>query len=283
MEGCLVFIIFIFIVFWFFHSPITASIAFGVVIILAIYNAETNKKTQEELKRINDEKRKEALKKYETIKVNIEIPENKTDVNYKQGFFDIQNDKYYIWLKEEKLCFFPCESVLDNPENISNVKYYEVPINDIEYYATQGEVFYENKISGGGGGGSSIGGAVVGGVIAGGAGAVIGSRKKTDSIKSELVTHDTRETFLNFYLEGSKHSIYFDFKDYNTLNQLLPEKAFEIVNAVKTSMLINNSLDSNNTKTITEKIREIAKLRDERIITNDEFEQKKSKLMDKII
>ncbi|WP_010243672.1 hypothetical protein [Acetivibrio cellulolyticus] len=89
------------------------------------------------------------------------------------------------------------------------MKLYTILLDKIEYYATRGEIVHENKITGGGGGGSSIKGAVIGGVIAGEAGAIIGSRKKLDPIKSELIAHDNRETFLNFFDDNNiKNSMF---------------------------------------------------------------------------
>jgi hypothetical protein len=143
-------------------------------------------------------------------------------------------------------------------------------------------VVYENKITGGGGG-SSLGRAVVGGVIAGEAGAIIGSRKESNPIKSELITHDKREAFLNFYDDNNaKRSMFFAFNDYNVFNELLPEKAYEIVNAIKTNAIINKVINKNKSENILDQIRELSKLKDERILTEQEFSEKKRALLNKL-
>ncbi|AST57754.1 hypothetical protein Thert_01760 [Thermoanaerobacterium thermosaccharolyticum] len=75
-----------------------------------------------------------------------------------------------------------------------------MPYKDIKYFTTQGSISKEIKITGCGGdlGGSSIGGAIIGGIIAGGVGAIIGSRKegRIEPIKTEIITHDDKETIL---------------------------------------------------------------------------------------
>lgn len=152
------------------------------------------------------------------------------------------------------------------------MKLYTILLDKIEYYATRGEIVHENKITGGGGGGSSIKGAVIGGVIAGEAGAIIGSRKKLDPIKSELIAHDNRETFLNFFDDNNiKNSMFFDFNDYSIFNELIPEKSFDIVNTIKTNNILNRVVNESKSTSIPDQIRELAKLKSEGILTEEEF------------
>jgi hypothetical protein len=206
-------------------------------------------------------------------------------VSYNGGFAELLETKNCLWLDDNNLCFFPATPPdTDEPSNVNKIILYKIPIDNIEYYATKGEVIHENKISGGGGGGSSIGGAIVGGVIAGEAGAIIGSRKETTPIKSELITHDTRKTFLNFYDDNHiKHSMFFDFEDYNIFYELIPEKAYNIVSAIKTNNIINKVVNKNITADITNQIKELAKLKDEGLLTEEEFTEKKKLLLDRII
>ena len=80
---------------------------------------------------------------------------------------------------------------------------------------------------------------------------------------------------------------FFDIDSYNIFNNLLPEKEFSIVNAVKSSQLIyqqktNTQSISENKVSISDQIRELAKLKDEGIITEQEFSNKKKQLLDKI-
>ena len=195
-------------------------------------------------------------------------------VNYKKGFAKIAKDKQYLWIEDDNLFLFP--AIVQSKEE--NYILYKIPLKDIEYYSTQGSVSKETKISGGGGevGGTSVGGAIVGGVIAGGAGAVIGSRKKgkIDPIKSEIITHDDRETFLNFYLDGVKHSLFFNYEDYTTLLKLMPQREY--------NNFVNAQISRGSKSSITEQLKDLADLKEKGILTEDEFNDKKKILLDKI-
>ncbi len=153
----------------------------------------------------------------------------------------------------------------------------------IEYFAQIGEIYKENRISGGGGGGTSIKGAVAGQVIAGSVGAIIGSRNKNKEVKSELITHDTRETIINYFDENNMRcTLYFDTKAFQIFKDLIPEKEYAIVNAINSSQLVAEQKSNSEYKNIVQQIRELAKLKDEGIITDEEFSSKKKLLLDKI-
>lgn len=190
--------------------------------------------------------------------------------------------KVYIWKSDGNICFFPCTPVTVDSLSIATLKINLVSISQIEHFSKTGKVFTENKISGGGGGGSSISKAVVGGFIAGPAGAVINSRQKVNEIKSRLITHDSRETILNYFEGNERHSLFFDKHDFQIFNDLIPEKEFSIVNAIKSSKIIKSQVSINNQESVTGQLRELANLRDEGIITENEFNEKKKQLLDKI-
>jgi len=159
----------------------------------------------------------------------------------------------------------------------------QIPISKIEHFYITGEYFRESKISGGGGGGSSLGGAIIGGAIAGGAGAVIGSRKKVSEIKSELVTHDTRETILSYFSNnGSRETIVLHHADYQVLEDLIPEKNYAVVTEARRQLLVQKSIMNTGAKAITEQIKELATLKDNGILTENEFATKKKELLAKI-
>lgn len=284
MQGCLVVIAIIIILALFASYPIPAIIVTACLIIIGIAIYQNSKANEEEKARLQKEAAERARQAYNDFKSKITIPENALKVKYKNGFAKLLETENYVWIENNELCFFPSSPPnTDTPSNISKIILYKIPINKIEYYATRGEIVHENKITGGGGGGSSVSGAIVGGVIAGGAGAVIGSRKKTDPIKSELIIHDNRETFLNFFDDNNvKHSMFFDFKDYYTFNELIPEKAFEIVNTIKTNNILNKVINESKPVNISDQIRELAKLKDEGLLTEEEFTEKKKELLEKI-
>ena len=98
-----------------------------------------------------------------------------------------------------------------------------------------------------------------------------------------MVTHDTRETIINYLdTDSQRYSLLFDFDAFQTLNDLIPEKEFSIVSAIKSAKLIKSGQNDSENRNITEQIRELAKLRDEGIITEQEFGEKKGILLDKI-
>lgn len=231
---------------------------------------------------------REAKEQYDEIRKQVSIPETAKEITYFKSSvkspIELANkkQKVYIWKSDGNICFFPCSPEAVDSISLATLKINSVPVSQIEYFSKRGEVFRENKISGGGGGGSSIGGAVAGGLIAGEAGAVIGSRKKVNEIKSELITHDTRETFLNYFDGNERHSLFFDDNAFQRFNDLIPEKEFSIVNAIKSSEIIKNQVSANSQKSVTDQLRELAKLRDDGIITENEFNEKKKQLLDKI-
>ena len=282
--GCLG-IILIFIALALFVSyPVPASIITLILIVTGIIASGKEKEKREENERLQNESRERAIQAYNDLKSKVTISDNVSEVNYKSGHAKLLNTENFMWVEKSNLCFFPANPPnSDTPTNIEKITLFKIPFNKIEYYATRGEVIQENKITGGGGGGSTIGGAVVGGVIAGGVGAVIGSRKKGDPIKSELVTHDTRETFLNFFDDKNvKHSMFFNFEDYSTFSEIIPEKSYEIVYTIKTNKILNKVVNENKSLNILDQIRELAKLKDEGLLTEEEFAEKKKSLLDKI-
>lgn len=223
----------------------------------------------------------------------LKVPTNAKTINITNKTKDIQAGDWKIWVNDDGLNLFPEINLkpLFNYKGsdelmkiVNSAIKRTIPLDKIEYYTTQGEVYRENKIYGGGGGGSSLGGAVVGGIIAGSTGAIIGSRKKNEEIKSELITHDTRETYINYFSNNdNKKSIFCKFKDYQTLLDLMPQKDYSVVSALKTNSLVQSFKMEEKTKIITEQIRELAKLKDEGILTEEEFTNKKKALLEKII
>lgn len=216
-------------------------------------------------------------KNYLNEKNKVSIPVSAKNVKFKNGHVGITRGNNYIWIENNTLCLFPAEYI-PSSEN-DRIKLFMISLDRIEYYNTRGEVVHENRISGGGGGGSSITGAIVGGVVAGGAGAIIGSRKKNEPVKSEFIKHDNRETFLNYFDDDNqKRSMLFEYKDVDVLNELMPSKAFEVVNMQKNVRAEN--IES--TESVISQIEKIAQLRNDGFLTDDEFQEKKKLLLNKI-
>lgn len=189
----------------------------------------------------------------------------------------------YIWKSKNTIFLFPSVPTKENLYSRSYIQLNAISIDKIEYFGSRGEIYRENKITGGDGGGSSLGGAVIGGMIAGDAGAIIGSRKGIKEIKSELITHDERVTFLNFFNENKERcTLIFDFATFEIFNDLIPEKEYSIVKSIKNIKIIKQKSSTNENSNIPEQLRELAKLKNEGILTEQEFLEKKKILLEKI-
>lgn len=183
--------------------------------------------------------------------------------NYKN--LNFKNIKLWIYKEDKNLC-------LISKEYTNDIGKIEIPIKDILSFNRIGDVNSYTKISGGGGGGSSIGKAVVGGVIAGGAGAIIASRKKNEEIKSEHIIEDLRTTILKIKDNNLVYYLKFASNDYDTFLRLVPNKEVSLMDDKKSE--IKDDVYS--------KIRELSKLKNEGILTEEEFSNKKQELLNNI-
>ena len=257
-------------------------------LVVGIVSAYSKENTLKEKRAADTIALREVTEKYRVIREQINIPEKAKEITYYKSSENSpikltnSKNKVYIWKSEGNIFFFPCNPAGIDSISIADLRINTIPVSQIEYFSKRGEIFRESKISGGGGGGSSVGGAVAGGLIAGEAGAVIGSRKKVNEIKSELITHDTRETFLNYFDNNERHSLFFDIDAYQIFNDWIPEKEYNIVHAIKSSEIIKTQINAESNKSVTDQLRELAKLRDDGIITENEFNEKKKQLLDRI-
>jgi hypothetical protein len=260
------------------------------------------------------ERKKEIiLEKYHDKKRKIEIPKYCFEVEFlesgKIGGKIIYDTSYYLWKNNDTLYFFPTTWKIDfyfkleiekikNPElqkiyeaegwyDLTHYEYPEkfdllsIPIQDIVSYKTIGEKHYETKISGGGGGGSSLKRAVVGGVIAGGAGAIIASRKKTDPVSSEFIAHDERSCILTINQDNVKHRLVFLYQDYEVFKELIPEKDIIVIDEIRRKKAIEKNYINGDSNSLN-KIKELFDLKKEGIITQQEFERIRKKLIEEI-
>ncbi len=143
--------------------------------------------------------------------------------------FHYENNNY--WVDDDTLCIVEDEETYLSHYSPDDTRPYpiyvtEIPLDRIQYYAKEGDVQYTSNVSGGGGGGSSLSGAIVGGLIAGEAGAVIGSRRRINPIKTEVQTHDSRKTILRYYDDYGKLAVmtFKGFDAYDFLLSAIPDK-----------------------------------------------------------
>ncbi|MBP1920408.1 SHOCT domain-containing protein [Youngiibacter multivorans] len=225
-----------------------------------------------EMKRIHDEKKEME-----------NVPKDATVVTYKFGTGYLLRGTNYMWLSEGNLCFYPRDYPhLFTPESSLHFYCLRIPLKDLEYFSSEGEIFRESKISGGGGGGLSIGGAVVGGVVAGGIGALLGSRKAVKPVESKIITHDEREVILYYNINHELKTMSFSKSSIGAFEKLIPEKSFVVVDSVKKMDIIDEKTIDAKTTSIPDKIRDLAMLLKEGLITEDEFTEKKKELLSKM-
>ena len=199
-----------------------------------------------------------------------------------------------VWVAKEKFCEAEnskdyIQRYLESDKSEHKIQIEAIPVKDIQYFSKEGDVQYTTRVSGGGGGGSSVGGAIVGGLIAGDAGAVIGSRKQTEAIKSEVVTHDSRKTIIRYYKDNQIFAItYSGFSVYEYLLTKIPEKDLLTIqlNANKNSTSVKQMEESKKVVTaagnIKEKLETIKNLYDSGLITEEEYAKKKDDILSKI-
>lgn len=209
----------------------------------------------------------------------------------------VKNTEYFIW-KDVQTLF-----VLRNPEQEINklnnediqsiVKYDDTNrrnndvntwlkiflLYNIKFFKHSGQIETETKISGGGGGGSSIGGAVVGGLIAGDVGAIIGSRKKVEPIKSETRTWDMRRVELHYVDEnGDDKHLSFTPSAYEVFMELIPEKQYDYVMSQK----LPKPEQTTETKSTKDRLTELQGLLNDGLITQDEYDQKRQAILENL-
>lgn len=264
------------------------------ILVSVIHNKNQQQEQKNRQEKINMqvveivEKNEKQLKtNYDKKLLELECPSNvKERSGYKlwvaNGILYI-SQTFYAHLEnyKNKINYFIVTNDLDSLQNF-NVNEYDfkisvIPIENIKYFAKDGDISYETQITGGGGGGSSVKGAVIGGVIAGGAGSVIGSRQKTNEIKSETLTHDTRKTILKYYENNALQSVEYLIEFFDIFEELIPDKEYNIV--VAKESLKSNSINNDFSNNVKDKLRQLNDFKLEGLITEEEYITKKQELL----
>lgn len=160
-------------------------------------------------------------------KIKYEVPRNTSDykvITYFRGHPKLCNQlSYMVWIKDSNW------NLVDSNLGLTCEGGVKIPLDNIKSFTRKGDIRTETRISGGGGGGSSIKGAVIGEMLAGPAGAIIGSRKKNDAIKTENVVIDERQTIMEIEQHDERRFLFFDSKAYDVFLQMIPEKEISFV------------------------------------------------------
>lgn len=197
-----------------------------------------------------------------------DIPSNSKICHIVIDNIDINfSDSCFVWKDADSLCI--CNTVIRNGMKIK--------VSDIKYYRIVGDKYITTEVTGGGGGGSSIKGAIIGGIIAGEAGAIIGSRKSIESVKSSSTVHDKQTVLI--YSSDSSIILKFNSKVYDVLLDLLPEKEYEYTIHETKESSPNTPPDTMDTKS---KLKELKVMFEEDLITEEEYNKKKQELLSKM-
>lgn len=233
---------------------------------------------------IEDQTSQNAEEEYRKVLADFKIPEkctkatilfNQTDSFKKQyayiftllNYNSVKGVQYYVWTENNTLNLFPCwNNSFQFCECQNSYVLTSIPLENIVYFITQGNFYNETRVSGGGGGGTSIKGAIIGGVLAGEVGAVIGSRKPTDPIKTTNILHDDRVSVLAFDSPAGECSINFAFEAYNILDAMISSQKVQTANV-------------QDNKSITEQLKELKSLLDAQLITEDDYNKKKTRIL----
>lgn len=190
----------------------------------------------------------------------------------------------YLWIKDNNLNIFPLSkyykeyetSAVTKPD-ISKLKLRTIPLESILYFEEIGELRKYTTLSGGG---TSLKGALLGYVIADDVGAIIGSR---EPIKTEVVSEDDRRIELIYTnSENEIENLEFTHDAYEVFRELIPLKELRRIaglNMVRnTDNVINNEvLSTENTK---EKLRQLNEMKEEGLISDIEFTEKRKQILD---
>ena len=141
---------------------------------------------------------------------------------------------------------------------------FTIQFSDIICFSRYGDFYTSMNVSGGD---SSFGRAALGYLIAGPSGAIIASR---NTISSQTIVHDRRETLLFVQENNEEKYIFLDPNFYDALMHILPSKEINIM-ARK-----GNKYEGNNDKF--EKIKKLGELKDKGYIDESEFIKLKSEL-----
>lgn len=186
--------------------------------------------------------------------------------------FTFESSKIGVLIKDGYLLIIPNEVLED--KDPKKIDFFKISIDNIECYGIDGEKYRETKISGGGSGSINYGGAIVGAVLAGAPGMIIGGQRTVNEVKSELITHDERVTYINYFEDGVRKKITFLLDLHQYLLDMIPHKSDDIVYSKKKALLVNGEEKSKK-----DKLQELTDMLNDGLISNDDYESAKRDIL----
>ena len=205
-----------------------------------------------------------------------EEKKNAFKIALRDGSGLLSNDTFTVWREGDSVVFLRFKR-----GQFHYVLTAKLPLDIVEYYRAEGEITYENKISGGGGGGSNYGRALVGGMLFGAAGAIVASRNEVDEIRSERIAHDNRVTVMSLFVENRRHRIVFEKDAIDAFHRIMPEKDYDTLPLHGQNSAPAGS-SPKDAPSIPEQIQQLAQLKDMGALTEAEFAEAKQALLSKL-
>ncbi len=192
----------------------------------------------------------------------------------------------YIWVANNRMNLFPkaeyyinyATSSVDRAD-VSELKLRTIPLRSILYFEEIGELRQFAMVSGGG---TSLKGALLGYALAEDLGAIICSR---EPITTEIVSNDDRRIELIYKNQNNDiENLEFTHDAYSVFKQLIPSKELRRICALNSLKEERNAPGKSAPKnqTVKKKLKQLQGLMDEGLITEEEFMQKKQKILDSI-
>lgn len=188
--------------------------------------------------------------------------------------------RHFYWIDKcsNNLCFVGDETA------------YTIPVDRIEMYTTDGSIRYSSIVKNNGKN-VSLSGAIVGSVIAGVPGMIIGATKDRNNIDTEVKETDERKIYIYYRNENDEvESLVVEKSFYDSpflfdsfLERELPTKSEKYLLANQT---IQNNVDeksSSNTSSSSKILKELKELYDDGLITEDEYNEKKKDILNKMV
>lgn len=169
------------------------------------------------------------------------------------------------------------QEVQDDLHHKILLRYDIIPFDKVIYFLEKGEINTQQSVTSSGGG-INLGGAVLGSIIAGDAGIILGGREKT-VVSTTHYDVDNRFILLKYYDKDNKiKTLYLPYKTVNQLMEVISEKEYSILQ-------LNNGNEKNvgNTKNdISERLASLDKLHEQGVITQEEYDNQRSKIISSI-
>lgn len=200
---------------------------------------------------------------------------------------DFESDiPHYLWMDERMLKIFPMSQYYKEYETssmskpaISDLKLKSIPMDSILYFEEVGELRKYTTVSGGG---SSLKGALLGYAIAEDVGAIIGSR---EPITTNIVSEDDRRIELIYKNQkGQIENLEFKHDAYDVFKKLMPLKELRKIVSLNTVQDIREGdhNDIQTYRTAKDKLKQLKELQNEGLITEEDFAERKKKILEAI-